>query len=106
VTKGIESKEKRQSPRMILQRIITYELGVSHDWGHLSEGKRLRGYLQNIGTGGICFKTKHQLERKMILKVNLPVTDVAPHAPTLAQVLWVRKEPKYKEYRIGLSFMI
>jgi hypothetical protein len=91
---------------MILQRIITYAPGVSPVWGHSSEGKRLRGYLQNISTGGICFKTRHQLQKKMILKVNLPVTDIAPHAPTLVQVLWVRKEPKHKEYRTGLSFVI
>jgi hypothetical protein len=91
---------------MILRRIIAYEPGVSQGWEDLLEDKRLRGYLQNISTGGICFKTKHPLQRKMILKVNLPVTDTAPHAPTLAQVLWVWKEPKHKEYRIGLSFMI
>ncbi len=89
---------------------MTYDTTVSPKGGHLLvlKVKRLRGYLQNISGGGICFKTKYQLQRKMVLKVNMPLTDtgIAPTAPTLAQVSWVRKDSKHKEYRTGLKFII
>jgi hypothetical protein len=104
--KGFRRKERRQSPRMPLQRFISYEVRIPLQQGRLLEGKQLRGYLQNISNGGLCFKMKHQLRKTMILKISLPITDIALTVPTLAQVLWVRKKPNHEEYLIGVRFII
>jgi len=99
-------KERRHSPRMIFRRVITYELGLLPKTNFLSTGKQFRGYLLNISNGGMCFKTKHRLPKKMVLKISLPVSDISPKAPTLAQVLWVRKTLERPEYQTGLRFII
>jgi hypothetical protein len=91
---------------VVLKRAITYEPGALPKRGHFLPGKRLRGFLLNISNGGICFKTKHRLQTKMVLKVSLPVNEISPLAPTLAQVLWVNRDPKRKEYHTGLKFII
>jgi hypothetical protein len=69
-------------------------------------GKRLSGSLLNISNGGLCITTRYRLDRDMVLKVNLPVSEIAPAAPTLAQVMWVMNHSKRKEYRTGLRFII
>lgn len=104
--KGIQGSERRRSPRVVLKRAITYEPGTLPERGLLFTGRRLRGFLLNISNGGICFKTKHRLQTKLVLKVGLPVDEISPIAPTLAQVLWVKRDPKRKEFRTGLKFII
>ena len=104
--KEIQSKERRHIPRVILRRSITYEAGILHKRGPILAGKLLPGLLVNMSNGGICFKTPHKLQRKMVLKVSLPVSEISPSAPTLAQVMWVRRDPKRKEYHTGLRFII
>ena len=42
----------------------------------------------------------------MVLKITVPVSEISPAAPTLAQVMWVRRDVKRKEYRTGLRFII
>ena len=106
VIKEIQFKEKRRIPRVTLRRSITYEAGVLHKRGPILPGKLLPGLLVNMSNGGICFKTPHKLQRKMVLKVILPVSEISPAAPTLAQVMWVIRDPKRKEYRTGLRFII
>ncbi len=91
---------------MMFQRAITYEPGVLPKRGHLLSGKRLHGLLMNISNGGICFRTQHRLQTKMVLKVSLPMSDISPVAPTLAQVVWILRDPKRKEYHTGLKFII
>lgn len=102
----IQSKERRRIPRVTLRRSITYEAGVLHKKGPLIAGKLLPGFLENMSNGGICFKTRHKLQRKMVLKITVPVSEISPAAPTLAQVMWVRRDVKRKEYRTGLRFII
>jgi c-di-GMP-binding flagellar brake protein YcgR len=107
VIKETPGKERRHFSRVILQRVITYEAGLlPAKRGHSLTGKQFRGYLLNISNGGICFRTRQQLHKKMVLKISLPVNDISPKAPTLAQVLWVRKNLKRKEYQTGLRFII
>jgi hypothetical protein len=98
--------ERRQVPRVILRRAVTYETGVLPDGQLMLAGKRFPGSLVNISNGGICITTRHRLEKDMVLKVNLPVSEISPAAPTLAQVMWVRSNPKHREYRTGLRFII
>lgn len=102
----IQSKERRRIPRVTLRRSITYEAGVLHKKGPLIAGKLLPGFLENMSNGGICFKTRHKLQTKMVLKITVPVSEISPAAPTLAQVMWVRRDVKRKEYRTGLRFII
>ena len=104
--KEIQSKERRRIPRVTLRRSITYEAAVLHKRGPLIAGKLLPGFLENMSNGGICFKTRHKLLRKMVVKIAVPVSEISPAAPTLAQVMWVRKDAKSKEYRTGLRFII
>jgi len=106
VINEIQSKERRRIPRVTLRRSITYEAGVLHKKGPLIAGKLLPGFLENMSNGGICFKTRHKLQRKMVLKITVPVSEISPAAPTLAQVMWVRRDVKRKEYRTGLRFII
>jgi len=106
VINEIQSKERRRIPRVTLRRSITYEAGVLHKKGPLIAGKLLPGFLENMSNGGICFKTRHKLQTKMVLKITVPVSEISPAAPTLAQVMWVRRDVKRKEYRTGLRFII
>jgi len=69
-------------------------------------GKRLPGSLVNISNGGLCITTRHRLGKGMVLKVSLPVSEISPAAPTLAQVMWVMNDTKHKEFRTGLRFII
>ena len=104
--KETQSEERRQTPRVVLKRVLTYEPGTLPKRGHLYPAKPLRGFLLNISNGGLCLKTKHRLQTKIVLKVSLPVNEISPVAPTLAQVAWVKRNPKSKEYRTGLKFII
>ncbi len=104
--KETPGKERRHFPRVIFQRVITYEAGLLSKRGPFLTGHQFRGYLLNMSNGGICFKTKHRIQKKMVLKISLPMNDISPKAPTLAQVLWVRKNLKRKEYQTGLRFII
>jgi c-di-GMP-binding flagellar brake protein YcgR len=106
MNKVTQSKERRQAPRVILKRVITYQPGTLPKRGYLLPGKPFRGFLLNISNGGLCFKTRHRLQTKIVLKVSLPVNEISPVAPTLAQVAWVKRDPKVKEYRAGLKFII
>lgn len=106
VMKSIQNKDRRRVSRVILRRIITFETSVLPTNGRFVSGKPLRGLMINISNGGICFRTKNRLQRSMVLKVSLPVSEISPAAPTLAQVLWVARDPKHKEYRAGLQFII
>lgn len=98
--------ERRQLPRVALRRAVTYETGVLPDGQLMLAGKRLSGSLINISNGGICIMTRHRLDKDMVLKVNLPVSEISPAAPTLAQVMWVMSDPKRREYRTGFRFII
>ncbi len=104
--KEIQFQERRRIPRVTLRRSITYEAGVLHKRGPFIAGKVLPGFLENMSNGGICFKTRHKLQSKMVLKITVPVSEISPAAPTLAQVMWVRRDVKRKEYRTGLRFII
>jgi hypothetical protein len=64
------------------------------------------GLLQNISDGGMCFTTERELQSETVLKVYLPVTDAAPTAPTLGQVIWVKKRPRARKYRVGIRFVL
>ena len=101
-----QTAERRQVPRVALRRAITCETGVVPEGQLMLAGKRLSGSLMNISNGGICITTRHRLDRDMVLKVNLPVSEISPAAPTLAQVMWVMSNPKRREYRTGLRFII
>ena len=101
-----QTMERRQVPRVTLRRAITYEAGVLPDGQLMLAGKRLSGSLINISNGGICISTRHRLSKDMVLKVNLPVSEISPAAPTLAQVMWVISNPKRRECRTGLRFII
>jgi c-di-GMP-binding flagellar brake protein YcgR len=101
-----QTVERRQIPRVALRRAITYETGALPDGQLLLAGKRLSGSLVNISNGGICITTRYRLNKDMVLKVNLPVSEISPAAPTLAQVMWVSGNPKRREYRTGLRFII
>ncbi|MGH7274373.1 MAG: PilZ domain-containing protein [Nitrospiria bacterium] len=104
--KEIEIKERRRIPRVVLQRAITYEPGVLQNKGKFLPTRRIRGFLVNMSNDGICFRTRHRLREKMVLKVSLPVSEISPAAPTLAQVIWVMRDPKRKEFHTGLRFII
>ena len=104
--KELRFKERREIPRVILRRSITYEAGVLHKSGPLLAGKLLSGLLVNMSNGGICFKTPHKLQSKMVIKVSLPVSEISPLAPTLAQVIWVMRDQEREGYRTGLRFII
>ena len=106
MVKRTDSSEKRLLHRVTLRRAITFEVGAFPKGDWFISGKPLRGFLVNISNGGICFKTKHRIQKEMVLKVRLPVSEISPAAPTLAQVLWVRRDPKLKEYRTGMRFII
>lgn len=99
-------RERRRTPRVALKRVITYEASVSPYHRDPLAGKQLRGSLMNISNGGLCFKTKHRLQRRMVLKVNLPVGELTPSAPTLAQILWVSKDLNQRDYWTGLRFIL
>jgi hypothetical protein len=99
-------KERRYSTRVTFRRVITYEPGLLPKGGPFLTGRQFCGYLLNISNGGICFKTNHRLHKKMVLKISLPVNDISPKAPTLAQVLWIKRIFKRKEYQTGLRFII
>ena len=100
------NKEKRLLHRVIIRRAITYEVGAFPKRDCIISGKPLRGFLVNISNGGICFKTKNRIQKEMVLKIRLPVGEISPAAPTLTQVVWVRRDPKLKEYRTGMRFII
>lgn len=106
VSGKIRGRERRRFPRVALRRILTYESGFSLKRGHYLEGKRFRGYLLNISNEGICFRARHRPQKRMVLRVNLPISEVSPAAPTLAQVMWVRRDAKSKQYHTGLRFII
>ena len=72
----------------------------------LPGGKRLHALLMNIGSGGICFKTQVLLPRGLVVRVNLPMNGPSLSAPTLVEVLWVKKAPGRKEYRTGLRYIL
>ncbi len=102
----IQAVERRQVPRVALRRAITYETGVLPDGKLMLADRCLSGSLVNISNGGIGITTRYRLDRDMVLKVNLPVSEISPAAPTLVQVMWVMDNPKRREYRTGLRFII
>jgi hypothetical protein len=106
VPKQIQTMERRQVPRVVMRRPITYETGVLPEGQLMLAGKRLSGSLLNMSNGGICITTRYRLEKGIVLKVSLPVSEVSPAAPTLAQVMWVVNDGKHKEFRTGLRFII
>lgn len=91
---------------MPLKRNMTFERPAPLQVPPPSVSRRLRAVLLNLGAGGLCLKTSVRLSPQAVLKVNLPLNKLPLAAPTLAQVLWVRKEPGLRRYRAGLRFIL
>lgn len=106
VPQKIAKKERRGQARIFIRRIITYKVPSPQQTRLSGNGKDRRGVLLNISSKGICLKTRHPLRGRMVLKINLPVTNPFLKAPTLGEVLWVRRDPVRKEYRAGVRYIL
>ncbi len=101
----IQMIEKRQAPRVTIQRVITYGV-LSEGQSILLADKRLSGSLVDISNAGMGIATLHRLEKGMVLTVRVPVRKNSPVAPTLVQVVWVMNDAKSRGFRTGVRFII
>ncbi len=100
------NKDRRLDPRVMLRRPIAYEIRVFPETRRRLANKHLRGLLINMSKGGIGLKTQHRLQANMIISLRIPVGKMFVTLPTLAKVSWIATDPKQKEYRAGLMFII
>jgi c-di-GMP-binding flagellar brake protein YcgR len=99
-----QTVERRQVPRVTMRRAITY--GVLRKGQLMLAGKDSSGSLMDISNAGMCISTPHRLEKRMVLKVRVPIKEDLPVAPTLVQVMWVMNDAKRRGFRIGVRFII
>ena len=99
-------EERRLNPRLFFRRNVTYEIPAFP--GHRTElgGKTLHGTLLNISQGGVCLKTRYPLKKKTVLRLQIPINDLPVRAPTIALVVWLKKDKTGKGYRTGLQFIL
>ncbi|OLC95632.1 MAG: hypothetical protein AUH86_11575 [Acidobacteria bacterium 13_1_40CM_4_58_4] len=65
-----------------------------------------RGWIQDIGTGGICFVGDEPMTVFALVRCEIVVSDTAVGIPTLMQVRWIQEISTGNGCKIGLKFLI
>ena len=110
---------KRLHVRYPLSQKVTFELSTPLTLQQ-SRSEEAEADAQNVSEGGLCLMTERSLEESQIIKIKLPIPNVAAKTPTLAEVRWVKREPSNRQqetvqhavaghwggrYLVGLRFL-
>ena len=83
---------KRLHVRYLLSQRVTFELSAPLTTQE-PRPEEAEGNTQNVSEGGLCLITERSLEESQIIKIKLPIPNVAATTPTLAEVRWVKRDP-------------
>jgi hypothetical protein len=100
-------QDRRRPNRLPFLRFITYGLTAP---GDPESRYRARAAAINVSDGGLCLLLKEPISEADILRVDLPLADVATTSSTLAEVKWLKAVPwstqEAPEYFVGVQFLL
>lgn len=101
--------ERRHSERSLLPQKASYEVSthlISRNPADPISAITMNSQIKNVSEGGVCLATRQELETAQIVKISLPLPSVKTTTPTLAEVMWVRKDSNRSHYMAGLRFLL
>ena len=107
--KAASEQNGRQRPsRLPFLRFITYGVGAP---GALdAQPRRNQAAAINVSDGGLCLLVNEPMNEADILRLDLPLADVATTSSTLAEVKWLKLVPwatdRSPEYFVGVQFLL
>jgi hypothetical protein len=94
--------------RLPFIRFVTYGLNANH--GIEPTPNRSRAAAINVSDSGLCLLVNEPIQEADIIRVDLPLADVATTSPTLAEVKWVKQVPwssqDAPQYFAGIQFLL
>ncbi len=106
-TASAQNDRKRPS-RLPFLRFITYGLGAPG--APEPQPRRSQAAAINVSDGGLCLLVNELINETDILRLDLPLPDVATTSSTLAEVKWLKLVPwatdKSPEYFVGVQFLL
>jgi hypothetical protein len=99
---------RRRPTRLPFIRFVTYGLSatqVIEPTQHRSQAAAI-----NVSDSGLCLLVNESIQEADIIRVDLPLADVATTSPTLAEVKWVKQVPwsrqEAPQYFVGMQFLL
>ncbi len=109
MTQDLSKMERRLAQRFPLSERAVCETSAeatTQNPQETSQPNRFKAQIENVSKGGIGFSTAKALTTTEVIKIGFPAPTTEATIPTLAEVLWVRKQSNNESYRVGLSFML
>lgn len=101
-------QNRRRPSRLPFLRFVTYDLGASETFD--GNGQKGQAAAINVSEGGLCLLVNHLLREADIIRVELPLADVATTSATLAEVKWSKAVPWSQDdspqYFVGIQFLL
>jgi hypothetical protein len=98
--------ERRRPTRLPFIRFVTYGLSSTQEPAQ----RRSEAAAINVSDGGLCLLVNEPIHEADIIRVDLPLADVATTSPTLAEVKWAKQVPWSKhnspQYFVGVQFLL
>jgi len=100
--------ERRRPTRLPFIRLVTY--GLSSTQKPEPAQRRSEAAAINVSDGGLCLLVNEPIHEANIIRVDLPLADVATTSPTLAEVKWAKQVPwsqhNSPQYFVGVQFLL
>ena len=100
--------EQRRPTRLPFIRFVTYGFGSTQELEPTPRSSQAAAI--NVSDGGLCLLVNEPIQEADIIRVDLPLADVATTSPTLAEVKWAKQVPWSKQgtpqYFVGVQFLL
>ncbi len=107
-TMAVTPQNRRRPGRLPFLRFISYDLGTPETFD--GNGRKGQAAAINVSEGGLCLLVNHFLREADIIRVELPLADVATTSATLAEVKWSKAVPWNQDaapqYFVGIQFLL
>lgn len=93
--------ERRRFVRIPFWFVTKYRI-YPHDVGSFEEFHQ--GLGKNISAGGICFETKDNFDKGVMLELELDMPAIEHAVRVIGQVVWTKIQEDRKNFVYGLAF--
>jgi hypothetical protein len=101
-------QDRRRPNRLPFLRFITY--GLSVPGAPDTQPQKNQAAAINVSDGGLCLLVTELMNEADIIRLDLPLADVATTSSTLAEVKWLKAVPwatkESPEYFVGVRFLL
>jgi hypothetical protein len=104
--------ERRRDIRVDFSGMLLFQMTVSADQlpppneGTIQGKEQSFASIKNVGGKGCCISLDRPLKKFQIIKMDFPLFKVSVSVPTLAEVRWVRPEPGFNRYSVGIRYLL